>query len=209
LITRGRVSAVAAVTLALVAVGCTTVRVPPALTADERSFVASQEPTGICAITDTWRLPPGPSNPVLRFAAHVRDTGLFREVVVRPVGDVPANAEWVVDFAWFGDSGEIRGSSCTTGPLILSLGLWPITSSGRLAAGFGVRRREEPAESARVVEFTFPTAQVLGWAGLPLRVLPDWTVPGENARERVTNRLALALTEAIAQPARGTVIVTQ
>ena len=170
------------VLLALFALGCGSTRLPAKLSSGERQRVeAARLPLTVGV---------EPSRSTGDLVRFLRETGLF--ATVEPLEGLAASPDLVVHF-------EERCSFHRGGfiPLlpILTLGVVPQWGRFELGYAFSFRSPLEVGEPVLIGCGEAKGTMVVGWLGIPLNVLPGWTLQDPEKSPRFYNRLALAIAE--------------
>jgi hypothetical protein len=168
------------VLLALVAVGCGSTRLPAKLSSAERQRVeAARLPLTVGV---------EPSRSTGDLVRFLRGTGLFTQV--EPLEGLAAPPDLVVRY-------EDRCSFHRGGfvPLlpILTLGIVPQWARFELGYAFSFHSSGGAGEPVLIGCGEAEGTMVVGWLGIPLNVLPNWTLQNPEESERFYNRLALAI----------------
>lgn len=171
---------------------CAAITLPRPPTAEDETLLSSCGQHGRCAVA--WDRSVGERED---FAAGLRSTGLFSDVVAVDTGAIPEDVDWIV---WMTSASYIEphNNFCPDESDLLSLfslGIIPIVRSREMLREFVVTQpRMEPTRGNSSYVRGRVTG-VEGWLGLPLLLMPWWFAPVESSArtEREARLLAVEL----------------
>lgn len=169
---------VAVLVAAVLLAGCAAVTLPDGPTAEDERLVAAHPKVGRCLATG-----PADRDALEEFAAELRATGLFSDVVAGDANALPPNVEWIVH-AWPAPEDATAsgaGLSNAEALSVMTLGIVPLVRTRDDARSYEVYRADAPDDRWPLTVGGEVTG-VTGWLALPLHLMPWWFTSPDSSR---------------------------